>query len=99
MSRMIDADALIAYCDEKWIPLNIDAVNEQPTIEERKTGKWIEKTEVGDCSTYHGRRCSLCGCWVGMSRPNFCPNCGADMRGGGTGWLNISLNSKMYRQC
>lgn len=34
--RLIDGDALIAYCDEKWIPLNIDAVNEQPTIEEQK---------------------------------------------------------------
>ena len=55
-----------------------------PTIysnPERKTGEWIEKTEVVDCSTFHDRRCSLCGCWVGMSRPNFCPNCGADMRG------------------
>ena len=82
MGRMIDADALIAYCDKNWIPLNVDAVNAQPTIEERKTGEWIEKTEVVDCSTFHGRRCSLCGCWVGMGRPNFCPNCGADMRGG-----------------
>lgn len=31
--RLIDADALIAYCDEKWIPLNIDAVSAQPTIQ------------------------------------------------------------------
>lgn len=35
--RLIDADALIKYCDENWIPLNVDAVNAQPTIEERKT--------------------------------------------------------------
>lgn len=33
--RLIDADALIAYCDEEWIPLNVDAVNAQPTIEPR----------------------------------------------------------------
>ena len=30
--RLIDADAYIAYCGDKWIPLNIDAVNAQPTI-------------------------------------------------------------------
>lgn len=38
--RLIDADALIKYCDDNWIPLNVDAVNAQPTIEERKTGRW-----------------------------------------------------------
>lgn len=31
--RLIDADALIEFCAERWIPLNIDAVNMQPTIE------------------------------------------------------------------
>ena len=84
--RLIDADALIAYCDEKWIPLNIDAVNEQPTIEERKSGKW-EETDDGWDGTYYV--CSECGCpWTlidGTPKDNgmnFCPNCGADMRGG-----------------
>lgn len=54
-----------------------------PTIEERKTGKWIE---VEDFYNRISGRCSVCG-WeahmyeddvVGM---DFCPNCGADMRG------------------
>ena len=31
--RPIDADALIEFCAERWIPLNIDAVNMQPTIQ------------------------------------------------------------------
>lgn len=31
--RLIDADALIEFCAERWIPLNIDAVNMQPTIQ------------------------------------------------------------------
>lgn len=31
--RLIDADALIKYCDDNWIPLNVDAVVEQPTID------------------------------------------------------------------
>ncbi len=32
--RLIDADAYIKYCDENWIPLNVDAVNAQPTIDD-----------------------------------------------------------------
>ena len=35
---------------------------------ERKRGQWIDL------------KCSICG-QVDMSKPNFCPNCGADMRG------------------
>jgi hypothetical protein len=35
--RLIDADALIEFCAERWIPLNIDAVNMQPTIQPEKT--------------------------------------------------------------
>lgn len=31
--RPIDADGLIEYCDENAIPLNIAAVNKQPTIQ------------------------------------------------------------------
>lgn len=33
MSRYIDADAYIKYCDEHWIPLNVDAVKAQPTAD------------------------------------------------------------------
>ena len=44
--RLIDADALIEFCAERWIPLNVDAVNMQPTL------------------------------------PNYCPHCGANMKGG-----------------
>ena len=39
MSRLIDADALIEFCAERWIPLNIDAVNMQPTIQPEP--QWI----------------------------------------------------------
>ena len=72
MSRLIDADALwmdiihsMDYCDDI-----LDIIERQPTIEERKTGRWIDDN------------CSECGQYVyhGNAR-NFCPNCGADMRG------------------
>lgn len=93
--RLIDADALIEklgiakdcnnckynkepYC--RWKPDVIDireAINEAPTIEpERKRGKWEKPRR------YHTWcRCSECGIMPVRGRPNYCPNCGADMRG------------------
>ena len=47
---------------------------------ERKNGKWIEDREM-----YKVYRCSVCDdCYqdVGYGY-NYCPNCGADMRGDG----------------
>lgn len=41
--RLIDADALIEFCAERWIPLNIDAVNMQPTIQPEP--QWIPVSE------------------------------------------------------
>ncbi len=62
----------------------VHILEEMPSAEpERKTGKWIE---VDDYYNRISGRCSICG-WeallyetdvVGM---DFCPNCGADMRG------------------
>lgn len=59
---------------------------------ERKKGKWIdaEWENINTGEKRKGRRCSVCG--HGYFRydvsvntvsdiPNFCPNCGADMRG------------------
>ena len=48
--RLIDADALIEFCAERWIPLNIDAVNMQPTIQpvatETNDGDIISRQEA-----------------------------------------------------
>ena len=83
--RAIDADALIAYLTDNWIPANIDAIDAQPTIEpERKTGKWvIRETAFGDIEA----TCSCCGFETLVNEPgnglhmvddlNDCPNCGA----------------------
>lgn len=87
MTRLIDADALHTLFDEKcagecesctyyedckdhrYCGL-IDLV---PIIEERPQGKWITTWERGIFQ---------CSCCHGMSvKCNFCPNCGADMRG------------------
>ena len=56
MPRYIDADDYIKYCEEKWIPLNVDAVKAQPTadvVEIKKDGEW----EMFDLisSAYYGK--------------------------------------------
>ena len=56
-------------------------IDEQPTIEERKKGKWIVCTERLEETFHTGSRCSVCNYWKPMGIWNFCPNCGADMRG------------------
>lgn len=104
--RIIDADALRksvldlpncynGFSDTYDKACIIDLIDEQPTIEERKKGKWIDDNEkpvgwykvdkscpVGWC------KCSECGEWLIGSdeylvKGNFCPHCGADMRGDG----------------
>ena len=57
-----------------------------PIVKERPHGEWIPKA-VHNCWTRF--ECSVCGYYhepvhdFGESKPdfNFCPNCGADMRG------------------
>lgn len=88
--RLIDADAL----DEVVIDLNlnrdfgitrgeyklIDSVLfEFPTIEERKKGEW----EFPHTDKRY-KKCSVCGreFYSIPHTAHFCPNCGADMRGG-----------------
>jgi hypothetical protein len=43
---------------------------------ERPKGKWVEKPHV-----YGVAYCSLCDYELHTNDTNFCPNCGADMRG------------------
>lgn len=79
MSRLIDADDFIARLDQ--VPMVQEAIKKamdcMPTIEERKTGKWITQ-EFGswaECSECH----ELYD--IPIAQSNFCPKCGADMRG------------------
>ena len=45
----------------------------------RPQGEWIKDEEHS--ITIEMFKCSICGCWGGANHFNFCPNCGADMRG------------------
>lgn len=62
--------------DKKTIEQIID---EQPTIEERKKGKWIDYTDDGyvECPFCH----SATNCDGNKDELHYCFSCGADMRG------------------
>lgn len=54
-----------------------------PTIEERKKGEWIHEgydIQHG-CDWIHCSVCGKRGINVPADLTNYCPNCGADMRG------------------
>lgn len=54
-----------------------DLIDDAPTVEKRPTGEWLDNDRE---DTY--RRCSICNELV--EKDNYCGNCGADMRKGGT---------------
>lgn len=84
MSRLIDADALRKRIKAKNASNAmmkamreecVAEIDDAPTIEPKK-GKWISKAD----QRWH---CSLCdGIAPKGYRWNYCPHCGADMRGG-----------------
>ena len=83
MSKWIDAEWLLnffePYPDDYHTPLGTlrACVDDAPSIE-RKRGEWIDDDKHNH--KYH--RCSICGLGrFNWGEDNFCPNCGADMRG------------------
>ena len=73
MPMYIDADDYIKYCEDNWIPLNIDAVLAQKKItnvRENIHGRWIVD-EDGNIE------CSVCG-HHGVG-DLYCERCGAEM--------------------
>lgn len=80
--RLIDADALkrepeLLYGLTVAITEIQDVINEAPTVEERKHGRWIEHSEhpIGDCSVC-GERVPI---YSGSKKYKICPYCGAIM--------------------
>lgn len=90
--RLIDADALIDDIKNNlwdWktvdgitattvLKQTISDIGNQPTIEERKTGKWVGVTPMVDTLM-----CSECGYNIidKEFKTPYCPNCGAKMEG------------------
>ena len=95
--RLIDADAFLKSEIERCgcVPLigSCTSDNEifkfilekQPTVEAKPVvhGSW--ETEFTAFLVVY--RCSECNCATALGQTNFCPNCGADMRGGKNGTL------------
>ena len=57
----------------------------QPDANGRNVGKWIRHS-IGHQNTPWGFDCSACGKWFVIGEDtanhyNYCPNCGADMKG------------------
>ena len=72
-------------------------LNKAPTVDavEVVHGRWIRKP-IGKYTGVDEVCCSICGCFLGVVASdtafreaiegmNYCPNCGADMRGDGNG--------------
>ena len=59
-------------------------ISDAPTIDsDRPKGEWINKHEWAN--GFYERECSICGAMkpqlMHTAKINYCPNCGADMRG------------------
>ena len=95
MSRYIDADLLQEDFKADHGGKRSLMIDVQPTADVRENvrGEWIDITakhkDTGECK--EAQQCSVCGAvylrYYGeedgfeVVKPNFCPNCGADMRG------------------
>ena len=85
--RLINADALIDDIEKSTFNRTIkeffeDFVEDTPTVEAKPVvrGEWVEfDIDYGGIPTV-GYQCSECGQSNGFLT-DFCPNCGADMRG------------------
>lgn len=68
----------IKFLERLYEKVGADMRGEQPTIEpKRKKGKWIDKSNGIEGAWNY---CSVCG-EQAIDLYDFCPNCGADMRG------------------
>ena len=83
--RPIDADGFKELVlskketDPYIVGVMINAIDAMPTIEDRKKGEWIKPKEHD-----HLLQCSECEYEVTIDMAyeyNYCPLCGADMRG------------------
>ena len=97
MSRYIDADELKkVFSDgyEAFAETLCEIVDAQPTADvvEVKHGEWIERNVTQDrrdakIPEWQSAKCSVCGKYhttpymYYFTNYDYCPNCGADMRG------------------
>ena len=96
MSRYIDADAFEAFgynktegASEEYndgfddgVQYVLECIDNVPTADVRENvkGEWIDKSGAVTYPFWDRYTCSVCGKSADASP--YCPNCGADMRGG-----------------
>jgi rubrerythrin len=95
MARYIDAEELTEEIESLSVMLGgenvfktakksvLRIIDEQPTadVEEVKHGEWIEIIkDIGRGRTLIKYQCNKCDVYTAKEL-NYCPNCGADMRG------------------
>lgn len=83
ISRQAVDDAIYDYsrsCDVNYAQI-IEYIDKIPSVENK--GEWIADVDKwGDVvTTVNGYTCSKCGMF-NSDKDNFCPNCGAKMKGG-----------------
>lgn len=90
MNKYIDVEKIIIpkeFFEGSNVPMLLDWINHQPVADVRENvkGEWIAVENACFDTSY---KCSICGeeffLEVGTPKENeynFCPNCGADMRG------------------
>ena len=78
ISRQAAIDAVRKAYENDWMFDEYEYyLNELPSVQtERKKGKWIKRENHA-----LGYNCTACGKSEVSNNFNFCPNCGADMRG------------------
>ena len=69
-------------CEDKAKSYSMGFQDGYLTGKERPQGEWIYTPNIIGLSEYEGITCSICGD-DSIGDFNFCPNCGADMRGNG----------------
>ena len=87
MSDLISRSALLEslmHCDalgRKSLDAVLQTINEQPTADAVVHGEWIKDRWIYICSECkEGFGSELKYVQGGHELPNFCPNCGSDMR-------------------
>ena len=81
--RLIDADALMEYCSNQKSKTisNNDIARFPTTSSNRPHGEWIETSEGTMCGNCHKFPYDDGEYHIANWHSDFCPNCGADMRG------------------
>jgi len=84
--RLVDADEVKKYTKERWSDFLCSAydfvrlVDSVPTIEERKKGKWIDKSDCCVCNQCGHMEQQFNGVEPIPLHTPFCAMCGADMK-------------------